>query len=156
MKIRTDFVTNSSSSSFILAFNDEASIVEELLKDNTCGQFERLLEDITASRHVKTKEEVLEYFRDDIYYPVKWEIEEKLEREKNLSWRDISDWINKNKEKFNKMVQKEIDKQVSELEEKLKNKNYIVMVEYSDDCDSEMEHYIAPNLNCCIERISHH
>ena len=52
MKIRTDFVTNSSSSSFILAFNNEASIVEELLKDNTCGQFKRLLEDITASRHV--------------------------------------------------------------------------------------------------------
>ena len=91
--------------------------VEELLKDNTCGQFERLLEDITASRHIKTKEEVLEYFRDDIYYSVKWEIEEKLEREKNLSWRDISDWINKNKEKFNKMVQEEIDKQVSELKD---------------------------------------
>ena len=42
---------------------------------------------------IKTKEEVLEYFRDDMYYSVKWEIEERLEREKNLSWRDISDWI---------------------------------------------------------------
>jgi hypothetical protein len=54
------------------------------------------------------------------------------------------------------MIQEEIDKQVSELKEKLKDKNYIVMVEYSDDYDSEMEHYIAPNLNCCIEIISHH
>lgn len=50
MKIRKGFVTNSSSSSFILGFKSEESIKEELQKENLEEEyFEEILRDVTEA-----------------------------------------------------------------------------------------------------------
>ena len=68
MKIRKGFVTNSSSSSFILGFKSEESIKEELQKENLEEEyFEEILRDVTEAAKLD-REDVLEGYSEEIYY----------------------------------------------------------------------------------------
>ena len=67
MKIRKGFVTNSSSSSFILGFTSEENIKKELEAENLKEYFDEVLRDVTRGIRL-TKNEILEEYSEEIYY----------------------------------------------------------------------------------------
>lgn len=154
MKIRNGFVTNSSSSSFVLGFKNENSIAEELASDNIFAYFKRIYMDCMEAKKM-TLEEVLECYEKDNKWNVRFDIECKSPKSRMMTWNEQCEWI-KTKE-YEDMCEKEMQRRVSTLKEKCKDKNVFVMIDYGDDCgDGDLEHRVVPGLNCCMTRISHH
>lgn len=152
-KVRNGFVTNSSSSSFILGFKDEDSIAKTLADDNTCGYFETIYHDCLEAEKMDI-ETMLNNCRESIYWEVFYNLEYKLEE--RMNWDEIFEFTKT--DEFKKLVEEETDKHINELRKDAEGKSIFVEVEYEDHSlsGSELEHDIVPYLDCCLKRFSNH
>ncbi len=155
MRIRTDYVTNSSSSSFIVGFKSKDDVKEQLGNELYIGRnFDRVLKDILKN-HI-SKDEALHIFKDEMYWDARFIIEREYERK--LGWREFYNWIEapENKTAFENAVKERVNVWFSEFKQKIEGLEYLSLVEYSDHVDGDLEHEVMPRLDCTIQRFSHH
>lgn len=151
MKIRVDYVTNSSSSSFILGFNNSEEIAEiiqnELPSYWSKDAIESVISDIEEG--ITSKEEAIDLYKYSIDY-WGWRFHGKSCWDMTREERASQEWIDYKTNHINELTQTCADE--------LDKYNVISIVEYEDHSQfgSEMEHDIMPYLDNTIYRISNH
>lgn len=152
-KVRNGFVTNSSSSSFILGFKDEDSIAKTLADDNTCGYFETIYHDCLESEKMDI-ETMLDNCRESIYWEVFYDL--KYDLEDKMDWNKVYEFIET--EEYKNLVKEETDRRIEILRKDAEGKSVFVNVEYEDHSveGSDLEHYIVPYLDCCLKVFNNH
>ena len=146
-KIRTDFVTNSSSSSFILGFKDEDSINNQLNQENLPDEYKNiLLRDI--KEHNISKDTALAIFEYEMKFLAEWEAEDKL----GYDFRELEE----HQEEIDALASEIYSKWYEIFSKRIEKYGYLALVEYDDHQDDELELSIVPYLKCKVQRFSHH
>ena len=170
LKFRSDFVTNSSSSSFIVGFKSEGSVktkVAEVLKEYGKDYIDLVLGDIQNEKRLSTKQ-VIEMISDKKFEDEEtrklWEYQRK---NPNKSYRDtIKYFENEGKAELDGIRQKII----AETEQRIKDCGYNIFMslEYGNDSSkwqqrNERQHWIDSELETImidlpitLARLSYH
>jgi hypothetical protein len=146
VKIRTDFVTNSSSSSFVLSFKSKETVYEELEKNDSLPPefLDRVYDDIR--NHLISKEEAIidikEGIKDNLFFKYWYKYDYKTFKSDEVQAKMNEEAEQIYADRYEKLVES--------------GDEVFVDVEYGDDIDGELEHEIMPYLDNTIMRISHH
>lgn len=165
MKIRSDFVTNSSSSSFLLTFKDNSSIYNTLKEQfptvengwsaGENGYLDQLYDEIINAQYL-SKEEIEALVMSESW-DVEWNLEKDLMREKGMSYRETNDYIRS--EEGQKILNKLCKEKINRIFEAIGDNEIVVEVEHGDNGEGEdgvLEQDILPYLNCTVASFSHH
>lgn len=161
MKIRSDFVTNSSSSSFILGFKNKDTRIAELNTDiNNLGYNKldenilKLLYDVNNAKSLLIQHVIMSYKED-----IKVDVQRYVNDNNNPYERYSDEWFDYCRtSEFNDLYNNKIYESVVNFKKVIEENDYkdFVLLTYSDHDNNELEHQICPRLKNTIATISHH
>lgn len=157
MKTRLDFVTNSSSSSFIMAFKDKSTVIQEATDGMPSFgkyQLELLLRDINNAK-ARDPKELKEIIRENLRYHIEYEVSCKHQRDKRIySRREIKDY--EETDEFKQTVERILNNKMADIEAKMKGNTVFYDLEYTDHGQADMEQNIMPMHQNTIAVINNH
>ena len=150
-KIRTDYVTNSSSSSFILGFKNAEEIADIVRDELPSYWSETAINDIISDIEcgITSQEDAIEFYKDHIDC-WNWRFNGKTYWDMAIKERKSKEWNDFRESKMSELSR--------DFADELNKYNVISIVEYEDDTDfgSTLEHDIMPCFSHTIKIISHH